>query len=281
MRVAASRDCNELTTEPLVQTTPDSFADGIAQFSEMVAELCGDEPVTMAAGGVAGPLSAEKDRLVNSPNNPDWKDKPLRDELSKALDAPVILENDTAVIGLGETHFGPGKGNEIVVYMTVSTGVGGARIVNGHVDVSRNGFEPGHQIIDLDGSMCSVCNTANTHGAGHLEGYVSGTATEHRFGVPPYEITDDETWQQVARWLAAGVNNTIVHWSPDIVVLGGAMIVKRPGIAVADVQKYLREFLTIFPESTHPPIVEATCGDHGGVWGAMELIKQHEQDKEK
>jgi glucokinase len=53
--------------------------------------------------------------------------------------------------GLGEAVFGAGKGREIVVYMTISTGVGGARIVGGKIDASAMGFEPGHQIIDACG----------------------------------------------------------------------------------------------------------------------------------
>ena len=74
---------------------------------------------------------------------------------------PVILltdgylANDSDLDGLGEATVGAGKGFNIVAYITVSTGIGGVRIVGGKIDVSTYGFEPGHQIIDADGSIYS------------------------------------------------------------------------------------------------------------------------------
>ena len=63
------------------------------------------------------------------------------------------IANDTAVVGLGEAHRGAGIGYNIVTYITVSTGVGGTRIVDGRIDRRIYGFEPGHQTIDIDNSV--------------------------------------------------------------------------------------------------------------------------------
>jgi predicted NBD/HSP70 family sugar kinase len=274
-RIAASNDCLSFG-EPIKIDTPKDFNAGIEEFKRIATDLSGGERIEYAGGGVAGPLDKDHSKLLNSPNLPGWIEKPLKEELEKALGASVVLQNDTAVVGLGEAHHGAGKGDEIVVYITVSTGVGGVRIVNGFIDKGRFGFEPGHQVIDMDGGVCPECNVSKSHpdGVGHLEGYVSGTATANRFGKKAYEIDQsDPVWDELAYFLAVGLNNTIVHWSPDIVVLGGSMMVGDPAIPLDKVMEYLKKELKIFPE--HPILKKAELKDEGGLYGAMVLVDQN------
>lgn len=271
-----------LMGEPKIINTPKNFDEGMATFKKIADELIAGKKIEAVGGGVKGPIDKEKGILINPPNLPEWSGKPFKKELEKMFDAPVFIENDTAVVGLGEAHYGAGKpacrqgrGSEIMVYVTVSTGVGGVRIVDGRIDRNRFGFEPGHQIIDMTGEACVTCNVEGIHGdgKGHLEGYISGIATEKRFGKKAYEITDEKVWNELARWLAFGLNNTILHWSPDVVVLGGQMIVGEPSIDIKVVEKYLKKILSIFP--VLPEIREAELKDVGGLYGAMVLIKQN------
>lgn len=273
-RIACSKDCYSFS-EPVKVDTPKDFDAGIKLIAETARELCQGEPIECAGGGIAGPLNSDRSALLNSPNIPGWIGKPLKEELVRAFGAPVVLENDTAIVGLGEAHHGAGKGKNIVVYITVSTGVGGVRIVNGFIEKSRFGFEPGHQIIDMAGAACPECNAPHVHpdGKGHLEGYVSGTAVERRFGKKPYQIPQsDPLWKGLAYSLAVGLNNTVVHWSPDIVVLGGSMIVGDPAIPLREIEQSLKQLLGIFPEQ---PIVKAAeLRDVGGLYGAMVFVDQ-------
>lgn len=267
-RIAASRDCKEFIEEPKVVETPKDFDEGMQLFKELVQELCKGEKVEIAGGGVAGPLNKERTQLLNSPNISGWIGKPLKEELSKVLGAPVYLANDSAIVGLGEAHFGAGKGHEIVVYITVSTGVGGARIVHGKIDERVYGFEPGHQYIDIDRTLCPECKS------GQLEDLISGTAVALRFGKKAYEISDRSLWEhELPHWFGYGLANTIMHWSPDVVVLGGSMIVGDPSISVPHVTKCVRDFLTIIPEI--PEIKKAELKDFGGLYGAMVFINQN------
>lgn len=267
MRIALSKD-GESFGEPKVVPTPQNFEKGISAFQEIAKELTQGKKIEAVAGGIAGPLDEEKTMLLNSPNISGWIKKPLKQELEKIIDAPVSLQNDTALVGLGEVTYGAGKGSRIVVYITVSTGVGGSRFVDGKIDINAMGFEPGHQIINFEGdkAMCPGCKKQ-----GHLEGYVSGTAVELKYGKKPYEIEDPAIWDEIAKLLAIGLNNTIVHWSPDVVVLGGSMMIKEPGISLDRVQHHLKEVMTIFPE---PPLLKkAELEDVGGLYGALALLK--------
>jgi predicted NBD/HSP70 family sugar kinase len=184
------------------------------------------------------------------------------------MNAPVYIENDTAVVGLGEAVFGAGKFHDIVAYISVSTGVGGVRIVHKQIDVSAAGFEPGHQIIDAGGGLEVRGEPAYQNRT--LEAYVSGSSVEARYHKKPFEIEQPEFWEHMARILAYGLNNTIVHWSPEIVVIGGSMM-KKIGIPVDRVAAHLKGILHIYPEI--PVIAKSELEDVGGLYGAMQLIK--------
>lgn len=261
MRIGVSAD-GETISQSKVISTPKDFEQGIQTLKQIADVLSGEQKIASLAGGVAGPLDKEKTMLLASPHISGWIKKPLKVELEKIFNASVLLENDTALGGLGEATKGAGVGKNIVAYLAVGTGVGGVRVVNGKIDTNSLGFEPGHQIVVIDGSPC------NCGGRGHLESYISGSGIERIYGKKAAEIKDIQTWDKIARHLAIGLNNTIVHWSPDMVVLGGAVSASIP---LTKVQVYLHQALTIFP--TLPPIVKAQLEDSAGLFGALQILK--------
>jgi len=270
MRVVAA-DREKFLGEPVVVSTPKDFSEGFETLKRIIDNLAEklaaeDRAVTAIVGGIAGPIDNEQTMLVRSPNLSGWVGHDIKNALHEAYKVPINLENDAALVGLGEAHFGAGRGKSIVAYITVSTGVGGARIIDGKIDRSSLGFEPGHQVIDPDNSLCPTCE------GNDLEAYVSGTSIEKRFGVKPYEIHDEAVWDELAKFLAYGLNNTIVHWSPDIVVVGGSMM-REVGIPIEGVRKHLAETLKIFP--TMPFIEKAELGDFGGLYGSLAFARMH------
>ena len=268
MRIAASNDCKTLIGEPRIEKTPKDFNEGMELLSKVADELSEGAVIRAAGGGIAGPLDRSKTKLMNSPHLTDWVGKPIKEEIENRLNTKVFMANDTAIVGLGEAHDGAGAGANIVVYITVSTGVGGARIVDGRIDKRAYGFEPGHQIVDIDQTLCKECKS------GQLEDLVSGTATKHRFGKEPYEVHDELLWsEELPQWLAYGLNNTILHWSPDVVVLGGSMIVGDPAISVENTEMYLKNILKIFPNI--PEVRKAKLGAVGGLHGALAFVRQN------
>ncbi len=265
-RIALSEDGEHIGEEVKFET-PHEFEPGIARVVSEAKQLTNGAPLTAIAGGASGPLSREKDRFVNAPNLPLWNHQPLAARLSEELGAPVYMENDSAIVGLGEAHFGAGQGFGIVMYLTISTGVGGARIVDGRIDRSAFGFEPGHQIIDIDKTLCTECVS------GEAEDTISGTATAHRYGKKAYEVTEPNAWEELAHWSAVVVNNSVLHWSPDVVVLGGSMIVGDPAIPIERIKAHIDRILTIFPEK--PILKKAELRDVGGLYGALVYAKQN------
>lgn len=251
-RIATSSDRQALNPAEIFPTEQD-FEQEIQLISEAVKKLANGEKIQLAAGGVAGTLDREKSLLLKSPHLDSWTHKPLKEELEQVFDTAVYLENDAHLGGLGEASFGAGKGHSIVAFITIGTGVGGARIVNQKIDANSKGFEPGHQIIVPGGNPCD-CG-----GKGHLESYIAGS-----------NLKDPINWEEVAKYLAIGLNNTIVHWSPDIVVLGGFVGQKIP---LDRIEQDLKENLTIFDPL---PIVYGSLTDNNGLYGGLVLLSSSE-----
>ena len=147
----------------------------------------------------------------------------------------------------------------VVAYYTISTGIGGARIVDGVIDRHVVGFEPGKQIIDHT-NLTSI------------ESHISGHGIQNESGKEPRTIVDKNFWIQIAHSLAIALFNSIVHWSPDVFVLGGPMIVNKPGIDIKDVEAALFKLLVHFP--IKPTLKLAELHDEAGLYGALEYIRE-------
>ncbi|MFH1354411.1 MAG: ROK family protein [bacterium] len=253
-RLAISRD-GATFDKPESMPTPQNFDEAMARIATLARKLSSRNNIK-AVVGVPGPLDQAKTKILGAPNLPGWHNKPLKQKLEQELDVPVFIENDAALAGLGEAAAGAGQDYSIVAYLTISTGVGGTRIVNKKIDLNAIGFEPGHQIIISEqGKILS------------LEDCVSGTGLKNRYGKPAEQIADPAIWDKVARFLAYGLNNITVHWSPHCIVLGGSV---TKSIPFDKLQNYFQQITTIYPQL--PVLKPAALGDSAGLAGALAYL---------
>ena len=112
---------------------------------------------------VPGPVDLERGALVDPPNLPGWDDVPLRSWIEDALGIAVRLDNDANAAALAEWRFGAGRGCENLVYLTMSTGVGGGLILGGRLQrgYRGNAGEFGHVPVEWDGEAC-LCGQRGT-----------------------------------------------------------------------------------------------------------------------
>ncbi len=122
--------------------------------------------------GAPGPLNNRTGVVFCPPNLPGWQNVRLRDIFSQHFALPIFVENDANTAALGEFMFGVGHGSEDIVYLTISTGIGGGVIANGRIleGVLGTAGEIGHMTIDWRGPRCNCGNI------GCLESIASGTA---------------------------------------------------------------------------------------------------------
>ena len=268
--------------------------DGVERLIELgraaVAEAVRDWTQIAAVGiGCGGPLDTSRGVLVAPPHLPGWNDVPLARLAAEAFDRPVVLENDGTAAAAGEHRFGAGKGMRHVVYLTISTGVGGGAVLDGRLyrGTMGNGAELGHVTVDCDGRPCPGCGRA-----GCLEAYVSGTSIAARarealeksdgtstLGSLP-EVTAADVaaaaragdplaravWDETTAMLACGVVSIVNTFEPEVVVLGGG--VSREGEQLLGPVREAVRASAIAPGGRAAGVVQAALGEQVGVVGA-------------
>ena len=127
--------------------------------------------VTAIAVGAPGPIDPWTGVIHTAPNLPHFDDVPLRDRLADTFHVPVFIGNDANLAGLAEWRFGAARGHDDVIYLTISTGIGGGVIMGGRQLLGNRGLagELGHTTIDHHGDGCNCGNI------GCVERLASGT----------------------------------------------------------------------------------------------------------
>ena len=140
---------------------PEAVIDDIIGLLNTVRERAGGlRPSELAGVGIAapGPLDPATGRLLEPPNlGSSFRGTDMTGPIGRALGLPAALERDTNVALLGEAAFGAARGARHAIYLTVSTGVGGAILNGGQMLAGADGLagELGHLVIDVDGPPCS------------------------------------------------------------------------------------------------------------------------------
>ncbi|MFH1781404.1 MAG: ROK family protein, partial [Patescibacteria group bacterium] len=194
LRIATSTNLKKLDNFKIVKT-PKNYNQALEIFREHA-----DEKVKGVAGGLPCTFKNSKKQIAICPNLPKWNNKNIYNDLSKIFKTKNIkLENDAALAGLGEAVHGAGKKYKIISYLTLSTGIGGAKIVDKKLVENYLGYEPGFQIIDFKNKQQLIA------------------------GSDLNKIKKPD-WEDINNRLAAGIYNSIIFWSPEVVVLGGGML---------------------------------------------------------
>jgi len=238
-----------------------------------------------------GPLDISKGCVDGSPNLPGWTGYSIERGLSTFFNLPARIDNDANAAALGEYKFGAGKNKKNMVYITVSTGIGGGVIVDGRLMRGANGnaAELGHLTLNIAGPACP-CG-AN----GCLEMYASGTAIARRTreviragaktkildlageldNITPHHVLaalqqNDEVaqkiWNETTEYLGRGLAVVINTFNPELIVVGGGVATAGDVLFQPVREKALHY---AFPRlAAVCSIVPAGLGSHVGVVGA-------------
>lgn len=269
---------------------------------EVVSQV-GLEQTSISAIGVScgGPLDTKTGIVYSPPNLPGWDALPLKALLESEFQVPVIIENDANASALAEFRFGGGRGYSAVLYMTMSTGIGGGIVIDGQVYHGANDSagEVGHQILLPNGPRCG-CGKR-----GCLEALCSGPAIARRAqaalqkqrkgGKSPTALltladgrieaiksehvlaaarTGDalalELVQETAYYMGWGIANLVNILNPDIVLLG-TIAVAAGDLLLDPIRETVSNFAMTRPaEAVH--IAPAQLGDALGDLAAVALV---------
>lgn len=267
----------------------------VAQMRALLGEVGGTANRELIAGvGVAapGPLDSDTGRIIDIPTLPGWRDFPLREILASDLSLPVILENDGIAAANGEWTFGAGRGLRHLVYVTVSTGIGGGVVVDGRLLHGKRGMagHVGHMIIAPDGPRCACgargCFEAVASGSalGEAGRKAALASADMRFAGREADAITSRDVVEAARagdpvaidllrreavWLGIGFTSLIHLYSPERLIVGGgvsrAFDLLRDGIVEVVQSSAMVPFRTV-------EIVEAALGDNAGLAGVAAFV---------
>ena len=254
--------------------------DGVARLFELgraaVAESGWSWDAIDAIGiGCGGPLDSANGILIAPLHLPGWNDVHIAARATEELGRPAVLDNDATAAAAGEHRYGAGRGRRNMVYLTLSTGVGGGVIIDGqlHRGRSGNGGELGHVTVDWHGRRCRGCGRR-----GCLEAYCSGTSIAERAneagmdGASAADVAQAalagndiaaKVWDETCEALASGITSIVNLFEPEIVVLGGG-VVRTGEQLLAPVRQRVAEQAMGGPVD----VVAAANGDRVGVVGA-------------
>ncbi len=253
--------------------TPDVV---IAMAIRMIERLIAEHGGAIRGIGISigGPLDHMDGVVLNFPHLPGWTNIPLREILSQQFNAPAFLDNDANLGALAEHRLGAAKGLNDMVYVTISSGIGGGVIIDGRLlhGVGSGAGEIGHVTVAPDGPVCPCGNR------GCLEIMASGrsiarrgrewvrrepergTELLRRAGNDPSNITSElvaacyidgdplstDVWEETAEYLAIGLGSVIHVISPQMIVLGGG--VAATGFHLTDpVREHLKNHVFYIP----------------------------------
>ena len=254
--------------------TPFGDPEGVCN---VIAQLLERQNVEMVGVGSAGSVEFRHDTV--SASNLGWEGVKLRQMLSERLGVPVWVDNDAQAAAMAEWHDGVCQGAECALYLTLGTGIGGAMIVNGQPYRGPNnlGAEFGHMIIHPNGPRCA-CGRR-----GCLEYYASATGMRRMaHGQSAYAVIQSakagniknlSIFERYVRELCIGLNNLIMIYDPQIIVLGGG--VSGAGEFLSDACQ--KELERIFADTTDPLYCQVKIARHqndAGILGAALLAKQ-------
>lgn len=179
MRAALVNTDGEVLDRESIDTHPErgieNAAKRLAEIAKNIRAKAEGEIVGLGASS-AGPIDPATGVYTNPPNLTGWDGKSLKPLLDEQLQIPVHFGHDATLAAFAETSFGPHKGAMQLIYVTVSTGVGGGIIANGDMVTGARGHagEVGHLTVNPGGDSCNVgCD-------GCFEGNASGTAIANK-----------------------------------------------------------------------------------------------------
>jgi glucokinase len=256
------------------------------------------EDIECISAAIAGINDMKNSIVTTAPNLPGWKKVNLQKILADRFNLPVYLINDATAAAIAEHGLGAGKGYKHLIYLTVSTGIGGGIIIDNKPYYGADGTagELGHMKIMVDGPKChcgkngclealvsgyAMANRAITaiekgrdtilktfyyDGAGSLTAEkISGAARQG-------DVLANEIVSEAAHYLGIGLSNIINIFNPEIIVIGGGLS-KMGRMLLIPAEKIARQTAFKLPAST-VKIVKSKRGDTAGIIGAAIAVSK-------
>ncbi|MBU1102506.1 ROK family protein [Patescibacteria group bacterium] len=240
-------------------------------FSELGASLDFKE-IGGIGFGIAGALDVKREKMLNSPNIQYLNGQPLKKLFEEKFGScPIKLEHDVVCFLLAEKELGLAKGFKNVVFLTIGTGVGGAWMTDGKIQLGVHGAagEFGHMVIEAGSRLDFEDLTANEFvkrkiGVGAAEAEKMARAGDEKAL---------EVFRERGKNLGISLANIINIFDPEAIILGGGANSAKD-LLLPFIQEEINQ-LVLSPSAKHAPILFSEQGVYAGALGAAMLFEQN------
>ena len=279
--------------EPVLRDTPSKDGPGavLDAVAECARQAAGGGGISGLAIGIPGPVDPRAGIVHDTPNMVGWKEVPAAAMLSDRVGCPVVICHDAAAAGYAELMAGAGRGARHLLFITVSTGIGGALFIDGDLYNGTTGSagEVGHTPISDDGPRCGqghpgcLEGTVVGHGArGAGPGGTGVPASRQRSGMstplrstrarsPPPRTAGDalslRLFNDAGHALGRAIGGFINVLAPDVIVIGGGLI--HAGDLLLGPARHAATQIAFEIPASRCKIVTAALGTDAGLIGAV------------
>jgi glucokinase len=263
------------------------------QIIRLIEELV-EYPEAIGIGSI-GPLDLERGMITNTPNYP-FNDIEIKKPIFEAFEAPTVIANDCSAAVLGEKAFGAGKTTDNLFYLTLSTGLGGGAIVDGHLLTGKDGnaVEIGHLTMFPDSRIMCGCGSP-----GHWEAFCGGKNIPYFARTMlrrlhwrssllydlcqgnPKKITtkmifdaakqgDDSSIsivEEVGKINSIGLADIVNAYDPELITIGGAIALNNPDMIMIPIEHYTSRYVI----NRMPRIMITPLGEDVVLYGGLAL----------
>lgn len=238
--------------------TPKDYPDFVAALRACFEQndFAGD--YTLCVAGAPGKIDRKNGTGIIF-GNLEWENVPLGEDIKNITGVKTLIENDANLAGLSEALLVANQYRK-VLYVTVSTGIGGILVVDKKMDPELLDTEFGHMIFEYQGKLQK------------WEDFASGRAIFAKFGMPAKDITDPSAWYVISRNIAIGLLNVIATLGPDAVIIGGGVgthFEKFKDQLVTEVNIMASDSIIV------PPILPAQRAEEAVLYGCYEFARQN------
>jgi glucokinase len=224
---------------------PDRVLRRLFDLGHRAIDEAGLGPVAAVGISCGGPLDAAAGIIESPPHLPGWVNIPINALAEAEFGTEAVLENDATAGALGEHLYGAGVGASTMVYLTISTGIGGGAVVDGrlHHGSAGNGGEFGHVMVVRGGRLCSCGRhgcveayasgssiaerareaLAGADGSSALAGLAEVTAADVSAAAAAGDPLARRIWDETTDALGSAVTDLVNVFEPELVVLGGGV----------------------------------------------------------
>jgi predicted NBD/HSP70 family sugar kinase len=267
--MVASADAQGTILRRARHSTTKHWQEDIILLDRMITEVAKGESILGMGAAIGGPLDWERG-IVSPLHQPTWRDIPLKQIMEEHWGCPFWVDVDTNVAAVGEYQAG-GRIAHRLLYITISTGMGGGFLIDGNIYRGQNGAHPeiGHQAIPFHCShperVHCECEAPDC-----LEALISGNAIR-RIYKKPAEKLDEQEWLEVAYNLGQGLRNLAAIYTPDQVRLGGGVAIGGGGRLIHSAVEVMEANLKIVPA---PVVRLSELGYDTALVGAVSIANE-------